>query len=1087
MGTCCARRLRGVLLALATAVLFSPLPAWAQTAAASLRGTVLDSDRKPAASARVVVRHGSTGAEAQTLTDAGGRYQITGLRPGGPYTVRVTLLGHAPAERSGLDLGLGSVGVQNFTLVAQATVLEQVTVAVNADSRFATSRTGSSMLIDQEAIEAHPTVERNFLEIAEVSPMVTKSDDGALSISGQNERYNTITINGALHQDVFGAFASGLPGAEARAKAIPLDALQEFQVQVAPYDVRASGFTGGLLNAVTKTGTNEWTGSLLAQYRDERFFGDLPVDGVNHAPADYAKQVYAASLGGPLIRDRLHLFVAAETEVRREPPSGFSLGIGDPWRTRVSPDSAQGVASALQNTYGFDPGQVGRHPLENPTTNVFTRLDWRVNDRHTLSVHLNHVGADRDVTPNRAPTGAYEFSSTGFRAASSTQSLMAQLDSRFGEHWFNELRVNVQTTRDDQTPNSLAPQIDVDVLSNLGGTVLGRTVRAGAGYIVQASGLDQTVVQLSNAASWSRGNVTTTFGAATDFYHFDHTFLPGSLGYYRFQNVDSLRVNRPTHYQLNVLGDGEDESVRVTVLQPAAFIQNEHVFPGGLRLYYGLRADVPLFMGRPERNPVIEDVFNLRTDELPSGKVLFSPRLGFNWQSEERYTTQFRGGFGVFTGRLPYVWLANAYANTGLRSNLLVCTGANTPALDPNAPAPRACRDGTTAEQAGNANAVLFDGDFKYPRELKTSIALDQQLPGGFVATGEVLLVQTLRQVMVRDINLEPGQAGDEKYFDTYGSRWHFGDAIAPTGYRQRRRAPGLTHVLVMDNEKTSGFAHAVTLGLERGFGRSLTLGGSYSFNHSDDTQSLRFGETTLNYATNPTGTNPNEPDRAPSGFERPWKTVLYARGRLPDRFLGTQLSLVYIGQAGASYSYVYGSDVNGDGYPGIGIPLDASNDLIFVPRTASDVPGSFISAGLIEQLIQKESCLEEARGTVLRRNACRGPASHRVDAKLVQPVHLGRGRRVEISGSVINALNLLNSDWGRVYDVPSLVPVLVQDDRMERQPLSGAIIPTSRASLRYVGGVERNAEGQMRATLPHVLVIPESQWQAQVGIQFFF
>ena len=183
MGTCCARRLRGVLLALATAVLFSPLPAWAQTAAASLRGTVLDSDRKPAASARVVVRHGSTGAEAQTLTDAGGRYQITGLRPGGPYTVRVTLLGHAPAERSGLELGLGSVVVQNFTLVAQATVLEQVTVAVNADSRFATSRTGSSMLIDQEAIEAHPTVERNFMEIAEVSPMVTKSDDGSVSPS----------------------------------------------------------------------------------------------------------------------------------------------------------------------------------------------------------------------------------------------------------------------------------------------------------------------------------------------------------------------------------------------------------------------------------------------------------------------------------------------------------------------------------------------------------------------------------------------------------------------------------------------------------------------------------------------------------------------------------------------------------------------------------------------------------------------------------------------------------------------------------------------------------------------------------------
>jgi hypothetical protein len=178
---------------------------------------------------------------------------------------------------------------------------------------------------------------------------------------------------------------------------------------------------------------------------------------------------------------------------------------------------------------------------------------------------------------------------------------------------------------------------------------------------------------------------------------------------------------------------------------------------------------------------------------------------------------------------------------------------------------------------------------------------------------------------------------------------------------------------------------------------------------------------------------------------------------------------------------------VNGDGYPGIGIPLDASNDLLFVPRTASDVPGSITSAVFMEQLIQKDSCLEEARGTVMRRNACRGPASHRLDAKLVQPVQLGGGRRVEISGSVINALNLLNSEWGRVYDVPNLVPVLVQDERMERVGTANVIVPTSRASLRYVGGVERDADGKMRATLPHVLVIPESQWQAQVGIQFYF
>ncbi|HYR10758.1 MAG TPA: hypothetical protein VEQ60_23470, partial [Longimicrobium sp.] len=475
--------------------------------------------------------------------------------------------------------------------------------------------------------------------------------------------------------------------------------------------------------------------------------------------------------------------------------------------------------------------------------------------------------------------------------------------------------------------------------------------------------------------------------------------------------------------------------------------------------------------------------------QLPSGKLLWSPRVGFNWQSQHRYMTQFRGGFGMFTGRMPYVWLANAYANTGLRSVLLTCEGPNAPALDPDAPSPTTCRNGEGVETAGTRNVVAFDPSFRYPREIKASMALDQRLPYGLTASAEVLVVQTQAQVTVQDYNLDSGAADDEGYYPGFGTRRVYGDAIAPNGYRQRRKLEDYAHVLVMGNEKTSGFAHSVTLGLEKEFNVGFTVGGSYSFNHSDDVQSLRAGDALINYGTSPAGLDPNDPSRGPSAFERPWKTILYARGSTPARWGGTQLSVIYVGQAGASYSYVYADDINGDGFPGVGIPLDAGNDLLFIPELPSDLPASIATTQFLFQLAELDPCLRNSRGLITERNSCRGPASHRLDLKAVQPIQLGRGR-VELSGSLINVLNLLNSDWGQVVEVAPLVPVLGLDNRRAKLLPGPPVVsdPRSAALVRYVGPVERDPEtGKLRATLPGIVSVPESQWQAQIGLQISF
>ncbi|WP_420129624.1 TonB-dependent receptor [Longimicrobium sp.] len=1066
-------------------VLCATAPAAAQNpSSAVLRGRVTDDRGAPLPAAQVTVVHGPTGFQARALSDLQGVYQLTGMRPGGPYTVRVSRLGFAPAERRDVALNLGQVLVVNFRMNPATTVLEEITVQAAVDTRFNSARTGAATIVSQEAIELHPLVERDFLEIADVSPMVTRTETGGLSISGQNERYNSITINGALHQDVFGAFASGVPGAEARAKAIPLGAIQEFQVQVAPYDVRSSGFTGGYLNAVTRSGTNEWHGSVFGELRDERMAGGVVVDGTDFSLEDYRKQVFGGSVGGPLVRDRVHLFVAGEIESRREPPSGYSLGVGDPMRTSISPDSAARV-EALLREYGVEAGALDRYSLSNPAVNVFGRLDWRFNDVHSLTMHVNHASAARDVGANRAAHGAYEFSSTGYRVESSTQSAMMQLGSRLSERFYNELRVSVQRTDDSHTPASDFAQVDVEVLSEVENTLLQRTLRAGSNYTYQNSDLLQTVLQVSDAFSISRGDVTTTLGVGADFFRFDQRYLPGSRGAWRFSSVEDLRQNQPSHYEINLLQPGAAEAVALRVVQPAVFAQNEHNFAGGLRLYYGMRIDMPFFPDPPQANPTVAEALGLRTDRLPTGKLLWSPRLGFNWQSTHpRYTTQFRGGFGMFTGRLPYVWLANAYTHTGSRSVLLACEGANAPRLDPGAPAPVTCLDGTGAAEAGRGTVVGFSPDFRYPREYKVSMALDQRLPWGFTVTGEALVVQTMAQVTVGEANLSDPDVRDREYNKTFGQRGVYGEPIAPNGYRPHPALPQYGHILVFGNEKTSGFAHAVTLGLEKEFGSVLTVGGSYTFNHADDVQSLRSGDAVMNYAT-----NPGAGSRGVSSFERPWKTLGYARGRTPQRWGGTQFSLMYVAQAGNVYSYVYADDINGDGYPGVGIPVDAGNDLLFVPQQAGDIPGSIATSVFMGQLMELDPCLRAIRRQIMERNACRAAASHRVDLKVVQPIHL-RSRRLEISGTVVNALNLLNAEWGRVVEVAPLVPVLALGDT--RQGVTPGNPPTvdprSRATVRYVGPLERDPEtGKLRAALPGVVVASESQWQAQLGVQISF
>ncbi len=1075
-----------ILLALFLALLAAPLFGQSPDPA-TLSGTVVGQDGAPVTAAAVELVDPVTEITRSTVTDGEGHFRFDDLDPGIPFTFVVRATGFRTHEVEDFELEPGENRTEAVTLVPPDFALEGIDVTV--DRRFDPSLSGPIIQITREEVTAHPSTERNFMELAALSPVaVSTSDGGEVSISGQNERHNTILVDGALNQDVFGASSTGIPGAAARAKPIPLDAIERFRIEAAPFDVGVSGFTGGVMEASTRSGTNTWEGSVFSEFRNESFFGSLELDGVDLAPETFSKHVWGFNVGGPIRPDEIHLFVAAEFEDRTEPTLGFVDGIHGPESTEILPDSLDRMAHLLADRYGIDAGTPGQLSLENPLSNLFARLDWQLSQAHRLSIRHNYSGAARDSMPNRSPVGPYELSSAGFRAESSSHALSARLVSRFGDGHANLLTANVQRIADDALPVSEAPLIDVTLEGVLDNNVLRRDARAGSRYFSQVNHLDQRILQLTNRTAFDRGELETTLGVGLDHFSFDHDFRPGARGYYRFDSLEELEMNRPSYYEVNHPNpDFTGPDVNFSVVQPHLYFQNEHTLPDGFVMTYGVRLDIPIFRGDLQYNEEIHDDFGLRTDALPSGRLTFTPRLGFNWQPDTTRRTQFRGTIGVFTAHLPYIWMSEAVRYNGMRASILACTGDEAPGLDPGAPLPTVCAEGAPGDAPPNGRVVAFKDNFAPPRELKITMALDQELPGGFLLTGEALFIPTFSRTAIRDVNLPGmGDPEDDEYHAAFGDRIHYGEATS-TGYRAFRENPNYSQVIQIENEKRAALAWATTLQLERDFSTWLSLTGSVSFSATKDEQSLGFGDMATNLAATPVGRLADQYTARPANFDRPRKYLLSARMRTPDRLGGSRISILYVGQSGQPYSYVYNSDINGDGFPGPGIRLDAGNDLLYVPENPTDIPGSLQTRSLFAQFVNDvEECLSDVRGEIMLRNSCRTPKTHMVDLSISQPVTLG-GLRIEVSGDLLNVLNLVNDEWGQVWEVDSAVPILDIVAR-SRTDMDGNYVPESEPIVGYTGARVRDPEtGGLRPVLPHNLVVPASQWQAQVSLRIHF
>ena len=1071
-----------LLIPLLAALATTAPPLSAQSASTGgLRGRILDQDTVPVEAALITLVHTRTGATSTALSVADGRYTLRGQRPGGPYRLTVERIGFREFTREGIELLLGQFVNLDITLVSQAIEIAPLVVEAEPDPEFNPGRIGISTLVTSEVLRELPTLTRNFIDFAALSPLVRTSAEG-VSVAGASYRFNTLNIDGALNQDVFGLSTNNIAGGRAGARVIPLEAVEQFQVEVAPFDIRQSGFTGGALNAVTKSGANEFETSAFGFHRSSGLVGELVIDDVSTVPElSTARAGFTAS--GPIRRDRAHFFIAGEWERVEEPPSGFHVGVSDPFRLSLVPDSVARMRSLLQRL-GADPGTASSFSLENQLANLFVRVDWKLGGRHDAMLRYSFASADDDPDPNRLPGAAYEFSSGGSEIRSRSHSTALRLVSSLGNRLTNEFAANVQLLSDNETARSAFPQVEVAVDGEVDGFWVTRDVRAGADYFAQDNGLEQRIIQLSNNLSHDVGSHQLLFGASGTWFNFDRRFVPGALGSYEFDSIEDLALNRPDRYEVTIPLTDQGAAPTFGVRELALYAQDEWEVDARLTLRAGVRMDIATFTGRPEANEELERELGIDVSQLPDGRLNHSVRAGLNWRPFEG--TQLRVGTGVFSGRPAFSWLANAFQNNGLAVTTILCRGNRAPAFDPSGPTPKECvgRPG-----AGKSPPIInyFDPDFRFPQDWRTVFALDQRLPGGMVVSASWISNLALRQIFITNENLSTrtSTGGPEVGFTHgfgFGVRDVWGEQLLG-GVEQLwsgGRISDLFGPVLRVGNRDGNYSYAATIEVRKDFGSVLGLRAGYSLTRSSDLQDLLSIDVTSNYATTPINLDPNDPVPQRSRFDRPHKVVASARTRILPRLGGTEISVLYVGQTGVPYSYVYDGDVNGDGFPGPRA-TGLANDLVYIPDRLSDLPGRIATAILWSSLLEEEECLREQSLRIMARNTCETPWSNRVDVRASQTVNV-RGLSAEVTLDVLNLLNLLNPSWG----VVQIANPVVQLFRVRRRPKPTLTHPDATELIAwYIGALQRDrATGKVRAARPFAPEVPSSQWRAQLGVR---
>ena len=1068
-------KLRSILVRLAVVGALS-LVAWQARAqgvtGSALTGTVKDPEGAPVPEAAVQLRNPSTGDTYTSVTGKSGQYFLDNVVPGGPYTLTVAVPGYEQKSRDGIRLTLG----QRLTLDVPIEYFgELVVIESHSDPLGDHNRTGNSTTVKEQQIASLPLQGRNFTDLIATAPGVVGG-----SFAGQNNRYNNIQIDGGANNDLFGLANNGTPGGQANAKPLTIEAVQEFQIQVAPFDVREGSFAGGLVNAITKSGTNDFRGSVFGYYQGKS------LAGFRSDPTflSYNTYQFGGSVGGPIIKDKVHFFIATDLQQNSQSfGNKYQIGGVDPAADLAlagfNSATVDQFNSILSSKYGVsNVGNALAPSLTNPDRNLFAKLTANVieNSRLELSYNLVHATVDvlsRDPTSTFLPSGlrgGYQLSNSGYAQANTTNTVRGKLTTNFGDGKFsNEFLTGLSLIRDARQIPQKLPLILVKV-GTLDGGNSDSYLAAGGERFSQANTLDQNIYQLQDNLTYANGKHRLTGGTSNEFLHIKNLFLQAATGAYAFDSLAALAAGTPSEFErrISVSNLQDPGTAAFNVSQFGFYLQDEWAVAENVTLQPGIRIDVP-FLSHATTNPALVNnpAFPLDTGRVPSGNVLWSPRFGLNWDVDGSANTVVRGGAGVFSGRPPYVWVSNAYSVNGLSQYNLRCTGAQVPKFtaDPNAQ-PTDCSggQGTPATPTNVGEIDYFDPNTKYPQNGRLALGVDRRLPFGVVGTADFLYTWDVNGWYTTDTNLQvTGVNGEGR--TTYGTG--FATVQPKTGGTVLGSKPSQIDPTHLGNaievlNKDGGHVYSTTVQLQKQFAQQYSVTVGYTYSRSYDRMSLTSSQAFSNYQFAPLDGELGNRNVRASAFDRPHKITVTGTAALP---YGFGVGFTYIGISGTPYTYTVNGDINGDGIGG--------NDTPYLPTSATDIslkdPTQYAA---LSSFIDSQSCLREARGTILQRSACRNPWSNLLDTRFTWNSPELKGQRFEVQFDIFNVLNLLNKDWGHFDQVtpfeggPRLLRA-VGFDKAKNRPLYSFKDPSPISSTVYTP--------------------TSSRWRMQFGARYIF
>ena len=1017
---------------------------------AGIRGQ-LRAELRPQVDARIRVSHDPTGHAVEVRAPSG-RFVIEGLEPGGPYTVSVRALGFAPWNRAGIHLTMGELREIDVVLRPVATTLDTMRAVVVQGVR---ADGGTGTTVSERSLDRLPTLNRDLYDFVRLVPQVSTKISLAspgFSAGGMGFRFNNFLINGVSERTLGGSVSSAAAGI----RSVPLDAVREYQVLLAPYDVRYGDFAGAFLNTVTRSGTNTVQGSAFAYGRSDRL-GRSSAAG----RTPYEQAQFGLSIGGPIVRDRLHVFVASEMQHLTSPADGPYVG-QSPDAERAVPVSAADLErfGAIMRSYGLSAGSAG--PIENrgPQRNVFARIDLALPNWNSRVVGWSNYGGSDDITFTRAPLDSFSLSSTlvtrGSTARTSALHVHTTLRRAGGGH--NELLLSRRTT-------GLAPIGEVDqpivrvTVPTVSGTLV--TLNSGTPEIAQARIRSSSVTIGDNLTLPLGTNHLLTVGTGVERFRIIREGVQGSYGAWIFSSLDALALGLADQYDVTV--DFGTATTPLRGWQWNVYAGDRWQVTDHLAITGGVRADLLAIDGHPPYHAAVDSLFGRRTDLMPRRRAELSPRLGFVWDPSGSDRQRWRGGVGTFAGRYPLAWIQTALSSYGV-GGLLRCTSNGTPLRYPPAfvpdrrAAPTACAGGFRVTPADGGDVDLLDRELRLVRVARGSLAYERALPWDLRLTSEALVSRALSDAVLSNLNLTGPVGADPHGRVMYGS-------IRANGAATPGRRSGFAEVI-----ETSSVAggHAYELSTRLETTRERLLGGwiSYTFSHARDVQTPTRVNTRGTTAWSSARVMSGRHDDLTPGISSndiPHRVIVAGSLLAPWSRAPTSLAFYYVGESGRPFTYVaYGTagrgDLNADG--------SGTNDPIYVPRDASDASELQVSGmsdakgadnsptaqaerertqrSAVEAFVARTGCLRRQRGRILERNSCREPWSNTTNASLRQAIPVG-GRSVEIQLDVFNVLNLVNADWGRRRGAVTTL--------LEHVGQTTASGPASQPIFRFAGG----------------------------------